>query len=376
MKKLITIVCSICVLLIVTPALTAFAAEVEPVSEQSNVTITVVMPDTTPKQQPVKEPEPTAPPVIKVYPADVTELRDGGNWQIIKTYELNVSEKPEDIPRDSFERSGWKFTLTDIVRKEVANAETREHTETVTLNTDTKELEKILPLFTQTMEYKTEDGFVGILSLDVSSIKVETAGTSTSSYTMNVTREYPHLSTNDTSLVPKTVTDRGTNYTLVGVEWRVGNYSTVDYERIPDYYTAVATYSATGYSTKVTGYVTTAVYTGTLAKMSQGMTYYTAYFLGEEIRTPLEMVTPQEKPPAGEMEADPTVLPDETAANEPDGDTPTETEPNIEPTAAPDENNGGAGISTNTLLLVILIVVILAGGAYYLLKKKKGEPTK
>ena len=367
MKKLITILFSVCVLLIVTPALTAFAAE--PVSEQSNVTITVVMPDAKQPGQ-TETPAPPKPetPVIKVYPADVKELRDGGNWQIIKTYELNANEKPEDIPRESFERSGWKFTLTDIIRKETANAETREHTETVTLNTDTKELEKILPLLSQTMEYKAEDGFVGIISLDVSSIKVETAGSKTSSYTMSVTREYPHLSTNDTSLVPKTVTDRGTTYTLIGVEWRVGNYSTVDYERIPDYYTAVATYSATGYSTKVTGYIVTAVYNGTLAKMSQGMTYYTAYFLGEEIRTPLEMVTPTTAKPEPETngtEAEPTVeLEPETTP-----------EPTTEPTTAPVVNNG-ADIPTNTLILVIAVIAALAGGVYYFTKKKKGEPTK
>jgi hypothetical protein len=231
---------------------TAFAADTpNGVKEPSNVTITVVMPEpTTPP--PVEEPALPAPSPIKLYPSDVTDIRDGGSWEIIKTYELNPNEKPEDIPRDSFERSGWKFTLTDIIRKETANAETREHTETVTLNTDTKELEKILPLFSPSMEYKTEDGFVGIITLDVASIKVETAGTKTSSYTMSVTREYPRLSANDTSLVPKTVEDRGKTYTLAGVDWQAGNYVTVDYEQVPEYYTAIATYTAKGTSTKAT----------------------------------------------------------------------------------------------------------------------------
>jgi hypothetical protein len=72
------------------------------------------------------------------------------------------------------------------------------------------------------------------------------------------------------------------------VDWKAGNYETVDYEQVPEYYTAVASYTATGYSTKVTGYVTTAEYKGSLAKLSQGKTVYTAYFEGKEIRTPLE----------------------------------------------------------------------------------------
>ena len=361
MRKLITILFSTCIILAVC-AIPALAAEVEPVSEQSNVTITVVMP--TPATEP-EVAELTTPTVIKVFPSDVTELRDGGNWQIIKTYELSAGELAEDIPRDSFERQGWTFTLTDIIRKESANAETRAHTETITLDTETNDLAAILTLLSPTMEYTADDGFVGILSLDVSSIKVETAGTRTSSYNMSVTREYPHLSTNDTSLVPKTVTDRGTTYTLAGVDWKAGNYVTVDYERIPEYYTAIATYNATGYSTKVTGYTTSAVYTGSLAKLSQGKTYYTAYFLGEEIRTPLEMVS--NEPPLdvlldGETEVDTSAEP--TA----------ETEPTIEPTAAPDEN-GGDSKPMNPLFVILPAAAALAGGAFYFIKKKKKGAT-
>ena len=168
----------------------------------------------------------------------------------------------------------------------------RHTSETVTLNTATKEWDQILPLLEPTIEYTSEDGFVGILTLDVASIKVETAGTYTTSYTMSVAREYPHLSANDTSLVPKTVDDRGTSYSLADVNWTAGNTVTVDYESLPEYYTANANYTATGYSTRVTGYTTTAVYTGTIGKLSQGKTVYTAYFLGEEICAPIEPETP------------------------------------------------------------------------------------
>jgi LPXTG-motif cell wall-anchored protein len=368
MKRLIIIFCSVFLCLATLPGFTAFAADGNNLKEPSNVTITVVMPE--PTQPPVEE-EP-APPVstfIKVYPSDVTEIRDTGVWEIIKTYELSAGEKPEDIPCDTFERSAgasgarWKFTLTDIIRKETANAETREHTETVTLNTDTKEIEKILPLFSPSMEYKADDGFIGIIALDVASIKVETAGTKTTSYTMSVTREYPRLSTNDTSLVPKTVEDKGKTYTLAGVDWRAGNYVTVDYEQVPEYYTAVATYTAKGSSTKVTGYVTTAVYTGTLAKMAQGKTVYTAYFLGEEIRTPLEMVTPTPEttapPQAGEEAADPTP----------------ETEPTTEPTTEPSQTEppqtDGKSNSGLVWLAIIPLSAIFAGGAVYFIMKRK-----
>jgi hypothetical protein len=344
MKRTLIIIAAVFVLIANVAPFAAFAVGSDDSGGKtpSNVTITVVMPETAPEPAT----EPPAPAGIKVYPSDVTETVEGGFRQIIKTYELNAYESPAAISRDSFERNGWKFTLADILRKETANAETHAHTETVTLNTDTKELEKILPLLAPTMEYKAEDGFIGILSLDVASIKVETAGTKTSSYTLTVTREYPRLSTNDISLVAKTVTDSGKTYTLAGVDWKAGNYVTVDYEQIPEYYTAIASYTATGTSTKVTGYVTTAIYSGTLAKLTQGRTVYTAYFIGEEIRTPLEMT---------QLSA--------TASN-PAGRSGEAAIP------APPSDDGKHG---NGSLFVIIPLLGAAGALYYIFKKRKGN---
>jgi hypothetical protein len=225
------------------------------------------------------------PAIIALYPSDVTETDEGGARTIAKTYELRPDEDPAGIPREPLERDGWRYSLTDITRRETTNTEMREHAETVTLDTDTKEPEKILALLAPATEYKAEDGFAGLLPLDVSSIKVEEAGRRTSRYTMNVTREYPHLSSNDMGFVPKTVEEKGTTYTLTDVDWRAGSMETVDCDALPAYYTAYATYTATGTSTKVTGYTVTAVYRGTLARLTRGSTRYTAYFLGEEMRT-------------------------------------------------------------------------------------------
>jgi hypothetical protein len=359
MKKLIVILCFIGALVAAAPALSASATEYE--SEPPNVTITVVIPDPigAPADSSAVETAPAEHSIVKIYPSDVTDIRDGSGWQIVKTYELSEYEKPEDIPCDPFERRGWRFTLTDIIRHEMANAETREHTETVALETETKELEQILTMFSPSMDYKSDDGFAGIIMLDISSIKVETAGISTSGYTMSVIREYPNLSANDTSFVPKTVTDRGTVYTLAGVEWKAGNYATVDYERIPEYYTAVATYTATGTSTRVTGYITTADYTGTLAKLSQGKTVYTAYFLGEEIRTPLEMVSPTPAPDAtAEQMPEPTSEPAPETA---------ETAGSAEAPDAPQKSNI---LNNGALFAIIPCLAVLGGGAYYFLKRK------
>lgn len=366
MKRILITISIACVFLAVYPVINAFGAD-DDSKPRSNVTITVVMPEAavTPAPEVTPTPTPTPEPIM-MYPVDVRETVEGGVRQIVKTYELNATESPADIPRSDFERLGWKYSLTDILRKETASMETRDHIEKVTLNTETKEVEKILPLLSQTMEFTALDGFVGVLGLDVTSIKVETAGTRTSSYTMNITREYPHLSTNDSSFVPKTVTDKGKTYNLVGVEWKPIRVEVVDYVDVPTSYTAVATYSATGSSTVVTGYITTAEYKGVLSKLIQGKAVYTAYFIGEEIRTPLELTESPKPMPTETPTPESTAIPEHTKAPSPTDESVTtnETEP---------PNEDGENKPINVLYIVIPIVATIAGITFYIFNKRKGK---
>ncbi len=235
----------------------------------SNLNLTVVVPAKKEK--------------VKIYPVSVYESSDNGVHQIIKTYELSADEKPEDIPCESFQSGDIHYELSDIIKKENTSSDVREHTKTVTLNTNTKELNAIIKQFAPTIEYKSDDGYAGILNLDVKSIKVETADTKKSNYTVSAVREYPHLSSNDTSLIPKTITDNGKTMNLTGVEWRTQTSSSVDYQELPATYTAIANYTATGSKTVVTGYTVTANYKGSISKAITGKTIYTAIFNGSEI---------------------------------------------------------------------------------------------
>ena len=348
-------------------AVHALAADAEP----SHVTITVVMPDAPGGESPpalpeIPEPAPVLPEIPKLYPSNVHETVENGVRWVIKTYELEPHEDPADIPRGSFERdagssgAGWLYSLIDITKKETAAADVRaNHTETVTLDTETKDMEAILRQLAPTMEFTSEDGYTGVLTLDISSIAVETAGTKTTSYTASVTREYPHLSSNDTSLVPKTVTDGDRTLTLASVDWKTNYSMTVDYEQIPASYTAVATYTAPASRTTVTGYTTTAEYTGQLSKLNPGKTVYTAYFAGKEImpeRIPLEIVTPAPEPAP---------------------------EPEVEPGDGPEETHETPAAAESNPLLVIIPIVLFAlligvGGGYYIPrilknKKEKGD---
>ena len=219
----------------------------------------------------------------ELFPADVqTVITDAGR-QIIRTYILTPEQSPADIPRDGFIRDGWRYTLTDITQQRTSVTDTRIHTETVEINTDSNDLNAILSLLSPTIEFQSEDGFHGILSLDISSISCEPAGHRTSSFTVTATREYPHLSSNDMSLIPRTITENGRTLTLDSVAWEAQRTVNIDYHDIPTSYRAIATYTARASRTVVTGYVTTARYVGEISKVITGNTIYTAFFEGTEI---------------------------------------------------------------------------------------------
>ncbi len=82
----------------------------------------------------------------------------------------------------------------DMTRKDEVGVDIQTHTETVTQPSDTNDLEKILQTLDAEMEVTTEDGYVGILRLDHTSVQVTTDGYKTSTKTLSASRSYPNLS--------------------------------------------------------------------------------------------------------------------------------------------------------------------------------------
>jgi len=275
MKRIFSFI--LCAILVLTLPLTTHAACDE------GALITVVIP---PMPQPVPVSAP-APADIMVFPVAVFENREGNRREIIRVYELWEHESAAQIPRNSFEREGFYFELAEITRQTLPGFSTRTHVEAVTVNTQTNDLTTVMQLFSPTLEFATEDGYFGILTLDISTIQMEQAGTRTTSSTVTTVREFPHLSAPDMALVPRTVTDRNRTYQLTDVQWRQESGTNIDYRDVPTSFTAVATFSRTATSTVVTGYVTTAEYHGTVSRINSEVTRYTAYFLGVPILSPI-----------------------------------------------------------------------------------------
>jgi len=216
------------------------------------------------------------------YPIEVESYTAGDFNQprIRKVYQLSLSDDPSGIPTEDFEEYGMTFHLMEMTRKVEVGVDTQPLTKTITTDSKTGDLGKILKLLDAQIEAETEDGYTGVLKLDYNSVKAEAKGYRTSTKNLSATRTYPNLSDADLSLVPKTVTQGGRTLNLADVQWS----STTDTEGATRY-TATASYTGSVSSRYCTGYTVTADYTGEVAKTSCEVVTYTAIFGCTELPT-------------------------------------------------------------------------------------------
>ena len=210
-----------------------------------------------------------------LYPVEVTEYMEGDSSRLKKIYVLAPTDDPSLIPTEDFDREGQTYTLLDITRQDQVETDTRDYTETVTLESKTKDMDAILPQLTATLEVDTEEGYTGVLTLDTASIRVEAAGYSTSTRTVTAARTYPNLSDADVSLIPKSIEDGGRTLELADVQWQEAG----------EFYTAHATYTGTASSKPATGYTVTAVYSGEVSRTTNDTVTYAAVFSASPART-------------------------------------------------------------------------------------------
>ena len=203
-----------------------------------------------------------------LYPVEVTEYMEGDSSRLKKIYVLTPADDPSLIPTEDFDREGQTYTLLDITRQDQVETDTRDYTETVTLESKTKDMDAILPQLTATLEVDTEEGYTGVLTLDTASIQVEAAGYSTSTRALTAARTYPNLSDADVSLIPKSIEDGGRTLELANVQWQEAG----------EFYTANATYTGTASSKYATGYTVTAEYSGEVSKTTNDTVTYAALF--------------------------------------------------------------------------------------------------
>ena len=236
----------------------------------------------------------TAPPNAKVcYPTSIVRSDDG--TELKKIYDLGPEDDPAGIPRSDFQKDGFQYTLMDLLKQELPENESRQHTETVTLQSKKKDMESVLALLPQEKEFITDDGLIGNLTLRLDTVQVEPAGYGSSTKEVSATRSYPNLMGQDTQYIPKTIEENGRTLTLQEIQWQTDNtYNADDYE-IGDRFTAVCTYGGSKTVSYVTGYTTTANYSGEVYRTGVTVIRYTVIFTG----TPMEPVAEEQSQSGG-----------------------------------------------------------------------------
>ena len=223
-----------------------------------------------------------APPSPSIYPAEVRASEENGVARLEKVYYLTTRDDPAAIPTEDFDREGRHYTLLDVLKTDMSETDVKDYAEVITLDSDTKDVGEIIKVLEPEREIVTEDGYSGVLKPDYASISVEAAGYKTSSWTVSASRTYPNLPDADIALLPKSIEDNGRTLTLADVDWQDASTDYVDGDPLAVRYTAVATYTGTATSRKVTGYTVTVDYTGEVSKTSCDTVVYTAVFSGTD----------------------------------------------------------------------------------------------
>ena len=214
-------------------------------------------------------------------PTNTTIQNLNGSQQLIKTYTLPPGADPRQLVEEPFELEGWHYTFADIVKEENQVSDRKYHTETVTLETDTKDLGKILEQLAATLDY--DDGtYSGVLNLDHTAIRTEAAGYTSQARNVSVTKTIGPLDRNDMSYVPATTVKDGVTLSLSGVDWQVIGTDLVGDDLAPASYQAVATYSGKSYHRVATGYITSANYVGEVSRNDVESVTYKVTYLGTE----------------------------------------------------------------------------------------------
>lgn len=202
-----------------------------------------------------------------------------GSQQVIKTYVLSPETDPQTLVEEPFEQEGYLYTFAEIVKEENLISDTNYHRETVTVNTGTDDLSKILEQLKPSVNYN-DGAYVGTLSLDHTSIHTEASGYETRSSTVTATKTIGPVDRNDMSYIPATTVKNGVTLNLASVDWQVTGTDLVGDALAPSSYQAVATYSGKSYYKAATGYVTTAEYVGEISRDGVESVTYKVMYLG------------------------------------------------------------------------------------------------
>lgn len=211
-------------------------------------------------------------------PQEVIMGTSGDCKTVEKVYVLPKDSDENLIPQEAFTENDVEYIFEEMNVKDNSEEDAKEYAENVNFHTSTNDAETVVALFSPTVEVTTEDGYVGTLTFDQSTLELTPAGYSSRKFTVTEERSYPNLASADTSLVPKTIDKDGITLTLADIEWITAADETINGTEVAVRYTANAIYTGTETKTYVNGYTASADYKGTVTKAVNDTVTYTAVF--------------------------------------------------------------------------------------------------
>lgn len=202
-----------------------------------------------------------------------------GNLQTVeKVYVLQNTDDGSLIPTENFTENEVEYAFVELKKQDNTAEDVKEHTEKVSVYTNTSNTQSVISKFKPAIEVSTDDGYTGTLEFDYTTLNVVSNGTGKQSYTVTENRSYPNLTGADTSLVPKSINKDGATLNLTNISWQSAASDNIDGQELAVRYTANATYSGTGTKTYTKGYTATAEYKGEIKKTVCDTVTYTAVF--------------------------------------------------------------------------------------------------
>lgn len=209
-----------------------------------------------------------------------------GQQRIVKTYVLSPEIDPEMLKEPPFDYDGFTYTWAYTTKEEQPFLDTKEVTQTVTVETTDDDLGDILAILAPNIPY--DDGkYTGELALDHTTLVTEAAGYTTKYGSVTETKVIGNLDRNDMSYIPATTIKNGRTLSLANVDWQVTGTALLGETLVPSQYQAVATYSASTSWKAATGYITTAEYHGEVTAEGIENITYTVVYTGTETQVPL-----------------------------------------------------------------------------------------
>lgn len=215
---------------------------------------------------------------------DSFETTENDKHYITKVYE--VSEENDSLFKtgiiNKFEEGNSVYQLESIETKGGNLVLTKNETQIKIIETNTEEQAEILKQLPEKIEYNENDGYVGELVLDKTSITTTkvSGGSYKKSYTVKEDVSFSNYAANDLYDIPKTKYKNGVNMKLLNVDWRIQTTEYVAGTQVPLTYSGVAHYSGVGTKTveSEAKYSTSAEYKGEIKKEEiQPITYYVRY---------------------------------------------------------------------------------------------------